>query len=211
MLATTCGNFVRRHLARLPHLVEHGLGCGQREGKLLHRRRSRLLQMIGADIGRVPFRHLAVGVDDHVLDQPKRRRRREHIGAARQIFLEDVVLHRAGELCVVGALLLGERDVEREQPRRRRIDGHRGVHLVERNALNRLRMSPRWEIGTPTLPTSPRASGVVAVVAGLGRQVEGDRKPGLTLGKVPPVKLVGGLGGRMAGIGAEQPGLVSLG
>ena len=52
---------------------------------------------------------------------------------------------------------------------------------------------------------------MVGVVAGLGRQIEGDRKPGLTLGEVLPVKLVGGLGRGMAGIGAEQPGLVPLG
>ena len=54
--------------------------------------------MVGADIGRVPFRHLAAGVDDHVLDQPQRRRGREDVSAAREIFLQDVVLHRAGEL-----------------------------------------------------------------------------------------------------------------
>ena len=51
---------------------------------------------------------------------------------------------------------------------------------------------------------------VIGIVAGLGRQVEGDRKPGLALGEVPPVELVGGLGRGMAGIGAEQPGLVPL-
>ncbi len=33
------------------------------------------------------------------------------------------------------ALLVGERDVERQQPRRRRVDGHRRVHLAERDAV----------------------------------------------------------------------------
>ena len=39
-----------------------------------------------------------------------------------------------------------------------------------------VRMWPRWATGTPTLPTSPRASGMVGVVPGLGGQVEGDRQ-----------------------------------
>ena len=116
-------------------LVEHGLGGGEREGELLGGRGSRLLQMIGADIGGIPFRHHARGVDDHVLDQPQRRRGREHIGAAREIFLEDVVLHRAGELGAVCALLVGERDIEREQPGGRGVDGHGGVHLGQGDAL----------------------------------------------------------------------------
>ena len=42
-------------------------------------------------------------------------------------------------------------------------------------------MSARLEIGTPTRPTSPSASRRVRVVAHLGRQVEGDRQPGLAL------------------------------
>jgi hypothetical protein len=51
---------------------------------------------------------------------------------------------------------------------------------------------------------------VIGVVARLGRQVEGDRQAGLTLGEVPPIKLVGGRGRRVPRIGAEQPRLVPL-
>ena len=75
---------------------------------------------------------------------------------------------------------------------------------------NSARMSPRWQIGTPTLPTSPLRQHVVAVVAGLGRQIEGDRKAGLPLGEVLAVERVRIRGGRMPGIGAENPGLVAL-
>ena len=85
-----------RDLARLLHRVEHGDRGGERKGQLLHRRRSGFLQMIGADVHRIPFRQLGRGEDRHVLDQPHRRRRRKHVGAAREIFLDDVVLDRAG-------------------------------------------------------------------------------------------------------------------
>ena len=60
--------------------------------------------------------------------------------------------------------------------------------------LNRASMSRRLLTGTPTLPTSPRARGVVGVVADLGRQVEGDGEARLALLQqvvVPPVGLLG--------------------
>ena len=46
---------------------------------------------------------------------------------------------------------------------------------------------------------------VIAIIAGLRRQIEGDRKPGLPLGQIAAIKRVRGRGGGMAGIGAEQP------
>ena len=68
-----------------------------------------------------------------------------------------------------------------------------------------VRMWPRWATGTPTLPTSPRASGVVGVVAGLGRQVEGDRQAGLALGQVGAVQLVRRRRRGVARVGPHQP------
>ena len=66
-------------------------------------------------------------------------------------------------------------------------------------------MSARLEIGTPTRPTSPSASRRVRVVAHLGRQVEGDRQPGLALLEEVAEAAVGLLGGREAGVLAHRP------
>src|SRR5690348_16264934 len=52
---------------------------------------------------------------------------------------------------------------------------------------------------------------VVAVVAGLGRQIESDRKAGLALRQILPVKRVGFRRGRMARVGSEYPRFVALG
>ena len=66
-------------------------------------------------------------------------------------------------------------------------------------------MSSTVEMATPTLPTSPRASGMVRVVAHLGRQVEGDREAGLPLLEEVAEALVG-LGRRAeAGVLAHRP------
>src|SRR5215475_13453383 len=51
---------------------------------------------------------------------------------------------------------------------------------------------------------------VVAVVAGLRRQVEGNGKAGLPLGEILPIERIGVARGRMARVGAENPGFVAL-
>src|SRR6185312_10414972 len=50
---------------------------------------------------------------------------------------------------------------------------------------------------------------MIAVVAGLGRQIEGDRQACLTAREIGPVEFVGLGGRRMAGIGPDEPGLVA--
>ena len=173
--------FLLRHLARRLHGVEHGDRGREREGQLLHRRRTRFLQMVGADVHRIPFRQFGRGEDRHVLDQPHRRRRRKHVGAARQIFLDDVVLDRALQRGARRALLVGDRDVERHQPRRRGVDGHRGVHGAERNAVEQRAHVAEMIDRHADLADLAARQHVVAVVAGLRRQIEGDREAGLAL------------------------------
>ena len=51
----------------------------------------------------------------------------------------------------------------------------------------------------------------VGVVAGLRRQVEGDREAGLALGEVAAVELVRAAGVGVPGVGAHHPGPVALG
>ena len=112
----------------------------------------------------------------------------------------------------VGVLLLGDHLVEREQPHRRRVDGHRGVHLGERDVVEQL--AHLAEVGHRYADLADLAARQrrVGVVAGLRGQVEGDREPGLALGQVAPVERVGRLGRRVAGVGPHHPGFVlSLG
>ncbi len=127
--------FLLAHLAGFLHRIEHRDRGRQRVGQLLHRRRAGLLQVIRAHVHRIPLRQFAGGEDRDVLDEPHRRLGRKHVGAARQIFLDDVVLDRAGQRGARRALLVGHRDVERHQPRRGGIDGHRRIHGAERNAV----------------------------------------------------------------------------
>ena len=123
-------------------------------------------------------------VADQVDGQALRRLGREDVGAARQVLLHDVVLRRAREL------LAGRRPA-RSASAMYMPSSHIAVALIVIDVFisssgmpsNSVRISPRCGTGTPTLPTSPRASDVVGVVAGLGREVEGDRQTGLALAR----------------------------
>ncbi len=196
------------HLAAGLDGVEDGDRRGERVGELLHRRRAGLLQVVGADVDRVPERHLADGEGDHVGGELERGPRREDVGAARQVLLDQVVLHRAGELFPGGALPLGRDDIEREQPGGGRVDRHRGVHALERDALEqRQHVGQRADRHADPADLAP-GQRMVAVVAGLGRQVEGDREPRLAAREVGAVERIAALGRAVPGVGAEQPGPV---
>ena len=129
---------------------------------------------------------------------------------ARQVLLDDVVLGRALELGDVGALLLGDDLVERQQPHGGGVDRHRGVHLLQGDVLEQ--PAHVTEVRDRHADPADLAAGedVVGVVAGLRRQVEGHRQAGLALGEVAPVQLVGRLGGGVTGVRAHEPRPVLL-
>ena len=191
-----------------PDLVEHRLGGRHREGDLLHRRRARLLQVVGAHVDRVPLRDLVDRVGDHVADQPHRRRGREGVGPAREVLLDDVVLGRARQHRRRDPVLLRHDDVERQQPRRRRVDRHRRVHAIERDAVHqRVHVALVRDRHADLADLAPREL-VIGVVARLRRQVERDGEPRLALRQVAPVELIGPLRGRVAGVGPHHPGTI---
>ena len=107
-------------------------------------------------------------------------------------------------------LALGIRDVAAEQPRGRGVDRHRGVHLAERDAGHQ--SFHVAAVGDRHADLSDLAARqlVAGVVAGLCRQVKGDREAGLPLFEVAAVQLVRGLRGRMARVGAHHPRAVTL-
>ena len=188
------------------HGVEHADRGGQRVGDLLHRRGAGLLQVVAADVDRVPRRRVVGAPRHHVDDQPAARLGREDVRAPGQVLLHDVVLRRAAQLGRRHALLLGVGDVEAEQPRRGGVDRHRRVHAAGRDAVEQ---RPHVaEVGDRHAGLADLAArlGGVGVVAGLGGQVEGDRQPGLTLGQVGAVQRVRGGRRRVARVRPHQPG-----
>ena len=196
-------------------LVEDRDRGAQRVGELLGRGRAGLLQVVAADVDRVPLRDLVDRVGDHVADQPQRVLGREDVGPAGEVLLDDVVLRRAGQLWATAraprgrraqaVLLLGGHLVERQQPHRGGVDRHRGVHLGERDVLEEPAHLAEVRDRHADLADLAAAERRVRVVAGLRGQVEGDRQAGLALGQVGPVQRVGRRGGGVPGVRPHHP------
>ena len=109
------------------------------------------------------------------------------------------------------ALLVGEREVHAEQPHRGGVDRHRRVHLAERDAVEQRAHLAEVRDRHADLADLAARERCVGVVAGLGREVEGHRQPGLTLRQVRPVQLVRRARRRVPRVRPDQPGAVALG
>ena len=160
--------------------VDGGLAVGdpvrQREGQLLHGGRSGLADVVAGDRDRVPARDPLVAVREEIGRDPHRGPRREDVVPAGDVLLQDVVLGRSAKRLGRNSLALGHQLVEKEEQRRRRVDGHGRRDLAE------------WDICEEELHVCDRVdrhSGpahlsecmrIVRVVAELRREVEGDRK-----------------------------------
>ncbi len=197
-------------LARGAHAVEHADGRGERERDLLHGGGPRLLEVVAAHVDRVPPGRVRDRVGDGVDREAQARAGREDVRPPAQVLLHDVVLRGAGEPGGVHAHVLRVGDVETEQPRRGGVDRHGRVHVLHGYPVEELLHVP--EVGDRHADLADLALRLqrVGVVAGLRRQVEGDGQARLPLGQVRPVELVGGAGGRVARVGADHPGRVTL-
>ena len=201
---------IRGNLPGVAHGVEHADSGCQRKRQFLYRRGAGLLQVVRADVDRVPHRRVRRAPGHHVDRQPARRFGREDVGPPRQIFLDDVVLCRAAQLGGSDALLLGVGDVQGEQPRRRGVDRHRRVHLRRRNAVEQRAHVPEMTDRHANLADLAASERRVRVVSRLRRQVERHGQAGLALGEVRAVQLVRRRGGGVPGVGAHDPRAVTV-
>ena len=184
----------RRELVDGQPGVEGGLHVGdpvgQRERHLLHGRAALLAEVIAADRDRVPAGDPLAAVGEQVGGQAQRAVRRVDEVAARDVLLEDVVLGGAAQLLGRDALLLAHQLVEQQQHRGRGVDRHRGRDLVERDPVERgAHVVDRVDrhAGAAHLAQAAR---IVGVQAELGRQIEGHRQPGRSVGQQVAVALV---------------------
>ena len=198
------------HLARGAHAVEHADGRRQCERDLLGRGGPRLLEVVAAHVDRVPLRCVLDRVGDRVDREPQARAGREDVRPAAQVLLDDVVLRGAGEPGGLDAHVLGVGDVEAEQPRRGGVDRHGRVHVLHGDPVEELFHVPEMRDRHADLADLALRLEHVGVVAGLRGQVEGDGEARLPAGEVRAVQLVGGARRRMARVGPDHPGRVTL-
>ena len=187
------------------NLVQHGDRGGERVGQLLLRRRARLLQVVGTDVHGIEFRRRVAAPDDHIADHLQAGLGRIDVGASGQVLLDQVVLSGALQRLQVGVLLLRQRHIERQHPGRCGVDGHGGVHPLQRDLIEqRSHVAQMTDRHAHLAHLAPRER-MVGVIAGLSRQVEGDGQARLALFQVRAIEAVRRRRRRMSGIGAEDP------
>ena len=152
----------------------------ERERELLNGGRAGLADVVAGDRDRVPLRNVLGGVGEQIRRDPHRRARREDVVPARDVLLEDVVLHGAAQLRPRHTLLFRDELVQQEQQRSRCVDRHRRRDLAERDPVEeQLHVGDRVDRDTGPADLADGAR-IVRVVAELRRQVERDRQAGLS-------------------------------
>ena len=175
------------------------------ERQLLHRRRTRLTNVIARDRDRIPVRDLRRTEAEHVGDESQTRLGRIDVRAAGDVLLENVVLDGAAQLLSSNTALLGDDNVHRQQGRRGGVDGHRRRYAVEGDLVEqRVHVVDGIDRDTDA-PYLPSRAPVVRIDSHLRRQVEGDRQTSLA-GIEQHLEAPVGLGrGPKAGILAHRP------
>src|SRR5581483_6894318 len=120
---------------------------------------SRFAHVIAGDRNRVPLRHVFVRPREHVGDDSHRLRRRVDVGAACDVFLQNVVLHGSRQLTGISALAFGHGTFNAN-----RIEAVAliviEVEIFVRSIPWKSRsISSMESMATPTLPTSPNDMG----------------------------------------------------
>ena len=94
------------------------------EGQFLNGGRAGFADVVAADGNGVELGSVLHAKFEGVDDQAHRGFGRVDVLFLRDVFLEDVILQRAGNFLPVRALLFGDREIHGPDHRRRRIDGH---------------------------------------------------------------------------------------
>ncbi len=158
-----------------------GNAIRQGKGQLLRGGATGLSHVIAADADRIPSGQVVFRIREDVGHQTHGWLGRIDIGAARDVFLEDIVLHRPLQTPGIDTLLFGHRHIQGQQDGCGGIDGHRRTHLVERDAVEQRLHIAQGVDRDPDLAHLPLGHRVIGVVADLGGKVKGDAQPGLPL------------------------------
>ena len=115
--------------------MDVGDAVGKREGDFLNGGRAGFADVIAGDGDGVPLGEIVAAPGEDVGDDAHGGADGINVGAAGDVFLEDVVLYGAGNFCEIGALLFGDGDVEAEEDGGGGVDGHGGGDFFERDII----------------------------------------------------------------------------
>ena len=148
---------------------------GQGIGQLLHQVGAGLLHVIARDRDRVEFRHLVRGIFDDIGNDPHRGFGRVNIGVTHHEFFQNVILNGARQQRFIVALFFAHHDEIGQNRDHRAIHGHRNRNLVQRDAVEENFHIFHAVDRHASLAHIAHHTGVIAVIAAMGGQIEGHR------------------------------------
>ena len=178
---------------------------GQRVSHFQVGGRAGFLHVITGDRDRVELRHVLRGELEDVRDDPHARLGRIDVGVPHHVFLQNVVLDRAGELLLFNALFFRCGDEKRQHGKHRAVHGHRDRHLVERDAVEEHFHVFDGINRDARLADIADNTRMIAVVAAMRREIERDRQAALARREVAAVKGVALGCRREAGVLPDGP------
>ena len=182
----------------------------ERIGQLQVGGRAGFLHVIAGDRDRVELRHLLARIGEDVGDDAHGRQGRIDVGVPHHELFEDVVLDRARKLGGRDALLLAGHDEQRQDWQHRAVHGHGYAHLGQRDAVEQGAHIVDGIDGNARHAHVAAHAGVVAIVAAVRGEVEGDRKALLAAREIAPVEGVRILRRGEARILPDGPGLLDV-
>src|SRR5208283_3642761 len=123
----------------------------------------------------------------------------------RDVFLEDVVLQRAGDFLPVGALLFGDGEVHGPNDGGGGVDGHAGGDIGERDLIEEDFHIGEGGDGDAAFADFAFGEGGIGIVAHERGEIESGGEDGLAVGEEIAEALVGVLGGAETGELAHGP------
>ena len=182
-----------------------GDAVGEREGDFLDGGRTSFADVVAGDGDGVPLGQIIAAPGEDVGDDAHSGADGIDVGAAGDVFLEDVVLYGAGNFGEVGTLFFGNGDVEAEKDCGGGVDGHGSGNFFERNAIEKsFHVFERID-SDADFADFAESERVVGVHADLRGKIEGDREAGLAFAEEVAIALVGFDGAAEAGVLAHGP------
>ncbi len=190
--------------------LDIGEAVAESKRELLCGGRTGFANVVTAHRDRVPERHLFGTERNHVDDDAHVRARRKDPFLLRNVFFEDIGLHRAAEFRAWDALLLRRSDVLRKRNRRGAVDRHRRRDVAHVDAFKQLLHIGERVDGDATLADLATRLRRIGVVTHEGRHIEGNREAVLALLEEKVITLVRLFGVAEAGKLTHRPKAITI-
>ena len=139
----------------------------------------------------VELRHIVGGIFENITDDTHGHGRRINVSITNHELFQDIILDRACQNLLVYALLDAGTDEECQNRKNGTVHRHGYGHLIQRNACEKDIHIKHGAYRYARLTDVTDNTGVIRIVAAVGRKVECDRQPFLTCCQVSAIERIG--------------------